>query len=130
MKAARSATSVLPKPTSPQISRSIGRPAARSSITSAMARAWSSVSAKGKRAQNSSQVPSGGGITAASRTWRAAAVRISSAAMSRMRCFIRALRACQAVPPSLSSATPWPSLPKRDRTSMFSTGRNSFSSPS
>ena len=36
--AARSATSVLPKPTSPQISRSIGLPAARSSSTSAMAR--------------------------------------------------------------------------------------------
>ena len=39
MNAARSATSVLPKPTSPQISRSIGRPEARSSSTSAMARA-------------------------------------------------------------------------------------------
>ena len=37
-KAARSATSVLPKPTSPQIRRSIGRPEARSSSTSAMAR--------------------------------------------------------------------------------------------
>ena len=59
-KAARSATSVLPKPTSPQISRSIGRPEARSSTTSPMARCWSSVSAKGKRAQNSSQAPSGG----------------------------------------------------------------------
>ncbi len=59
-KAARSATSVLPKPTSPQISRSIGRPEAMSSSTSAMARDWSSVSAKGKRAQNSSQLPSAG----------------------------------------------------------------------
>ena len=54
IKAARRATSVLPKPTSPQISRSIGRPAAKSSITSAMARAWSSVSTNGKRAANSS----------------------------------------------------------------------------
>ncbi len=44
MKAARNATSVLPKPTSPQISRSIGRPEARSASTSAMARSWSSVS--------------------------------------------------------------------------------------
>ena len=34
--AARSATSVLPKPTSPQISRSIGRPLARSSSTAPM----------------------------------------------------------------------------------------------
>ena len=33
MKVARNATSVLPKPTSPQISRSIGRPADRSSRT-------------------------------------------------------------------------------------------------
>ena len=45
--AARSATSVLPKPTSPHTSRSIGRPAARSSSTSAVARSWSSVSAQG-----------------------------------------------------------------------------------
>ena len=44
MKAARSATSVLPKPTSPQISRSIGRPEARSASTAAMAASWSSVS--------------------------------------------------------------------------------------
>ena len=38
-KAARSATSVLPKPTSPQISRSIGLPAARSSVTASIAAA-------------------------------------------------------------------------------------------
>ncbi len=128
-KAARRATSVLPKPTSPQISRSIGRPAARSSSTSAMARAWSSVSANGKRAQNSSQAPSCGVRLVASRTRRAAAVRISSPAMSRMRCFIRALRFCQDAPPSLSSVAP-PSAPKRLSISMFSTGRNSLSSPS
>ena len=42
--AARSATSVLPKPTSPQISRSIGRPLARSSSTASMLVVWSSVS--------------------------------------------------------------------------------------
>jgi hypothetical protein len=42
--AARNATSVLPKPTSPQIRRSIGRSWERSSITSSIARAWSSVS--------------------------------------------------------------------------------------
>ena len=35
-KAARSATSVLPKPTSPQTSRSIGRPEARSSSTASI----------------------------------------------------------------------------------------------
>ncbi len=43
-KAARSATSVLPKPTSPQISRSIGRPVARSSSVASIAVCWSSVS--------------------------------------------------------------------------------------
>ena len=43
-KAARKATSVLPKPTSPQISRSIGRPLAMSSSTAAIAESWSSVS--------------------------------------------------------------------------------------
>ena len=59
-KAARRATSVLPKPTSPQISRSIGLPADRSSSTSSMALSWSSVSSYGKRAQNSSNRPCGG----------------------------------------------------------------------
>ena len=43
-KAARMATSVLPKPTSPQTSRSMGVPDARSSSVSAMAFNWSSVS--------------------------------------------------------------------------------------
>ncbi len=43
-KAARNATSVLPKPTSPQISRSIGRPEPRSLIVASMAASWSSVS--------------------------------------------------------------------------------------
>jgi hypothetical protein len=43
-KAARMATSVLPKPTSPTISRSIGLPASRSAITSEIAVSWSSVS--------------------------------------------------------------------------------------
>ena len=42
--AARSATSVLPKPTSPQTSRSIGRGASRSSFTASIAVRWSSVS--------------------------------------------------------------------------------------
>ena len=64
----------LAEATSPQISRSIGRPEARSSSTSAMARDWSSVSANGKRAQNSSKVPSGGVMMSASRTCRDAAI--------------------------------------------------------
>ena len=99
-----------------------------SSSTSAMARAWSSVSAKGKRAQNSSQAPSAGVMEVASRRRRSAAVRIRAPAMSWMRCFIFALRVCQPAPPSLSRDTPWVSEPKRLSSSMFSTGRNSFSS--
>ena len=46
--AARSATSVLPKPTSPQTSRSIGLPAVRSAITASIAACWSGVSSNGE----------------------------------------------------------------------------------
>ena len=48
LKAARTATSVLPKPTSPHTRRSIGRSASMSAVTSAMARAWSGVSVNPK----------------------------------------------------------------------------------
>jgi hypothetical protein len=129
-KAARSATSVLPKPTSPQMSRSIGRPAAKSSSTSLMARNWSSVSAKGKLEQNSSHAPSGGVTSGASFICRSAATRINWPAMSAMRCLAFALRFCQEAPPSLSNCTPALSLPKRESSSIFSTGRNSLSPPS
>jgi transcription-repair coupling factor (superfamily II helicase) len=47
-KAARMATSVLPKPTSPHTTRSMGRGEAMSSSTASMARAWSGGSSKGK----------------------------------------------------------------------------------
>ena len=53
-KAARSATSVLPKPTSPQIRRSIGLPEVMSSITALIAAAWSGVSSKPKLSANAS----------------------------------------------------------------------------
>ena len=53
LKAARMATSVLPKPTSPQIRRSIGRGASMSRLTSSMARSWSGVSVKWKEFSNS-----------------------------------------------------------------------------
>ncbi len=43
-KAARSATSVLPKPTSPHTSRSMGRPDPKSPSTASMEVSWSSVS--------------------------------------------------------------------------------------
>ncbi|MNS89231.1 hypothetical protein D3C72_1232370 [compost metagenome] len=48
MNAARSATSVLPKPTSPQTRRSIGLPEVMSLMTLWMASAWSGVSSKPK----------------------------------------------------------------------------------
>ena len=43
LKTARIATSVLPNPTSPQTSRSIGRGSSMSALTSSMAWAWSAV---------------------------------------------------------------------------------------
>ena len=49
------------------------------------------------------QGPPGGTITGASFKARAAAMSMSLPAISRMRCFSRALRDCQATPPSLSS---------------------------
>ena len=67
-KAALSATSVLPKPTSPHTSRSIGLPEPRSSSTAPMLEAWSSVSPYGKRATNSSNAPSGGAMAGACRS--------------------------------------------------------------
>ena len=52
-KAARKATSVLPKPTSPQISRSIGRSRLMSCLIEPSALSWSSVSVYGNSASNS-----------------------------------------------------------------------------
>src|SRR5213592_924381 len=49
--AARTATSVLPKPTSPQTRRSIGCGASRSSLTASIAVRWSSVSRYGNSLQ-------------------------------------------------------------------------------
>jgi hypothetical protein len=54
--AARSATSVLPKPTSPQITRSIGRAVVMSAMTSSIAWRWSGVSSKGKASRKSGVV--------------------------------------------------------------------------
>ena len=48
LKAARTATSVLPYPTSPTITRSMGTARSMSPFTASMASIWSSVSTKGK----------------------------------------------------------------------------------
>ena len=109
--AARSATSVLPKPTSPHTRRSIGLPSARSCSTSSIARSWSSVSSHGKRSTNCSQLASSRSSTGALRSARAAAVRNSSLAIWRMRSLSRALRFCQPSPPSLSSTAASSPLP-------------------
>ena len=118
------ATSVFPKPTSPQIKRSIGKPAPRSSITSEMAVSWSSVSWYGKRAQNASHIPTVGSNMGAFRSARSAATRINFSAISRMRSFNFPFLACQAPPPKRSRKPS--SCPYRDNNSMFSTGKNNF----
>ena len=82
--AARSAISVLPKPTSPQTSRSIGRPEARSARTAAMARAWSGVSVKGKRAAKRSNAGRGGASAGALACSRSRASPVSRRALSAM----------------------------------------------
>ena len=53
LNAARMATSVLPKPTSPQIKRSIGLARSMSAFVSPMARSWSGVSSKMNAPSNS-----------------------------------------------------------------------------
>ena len=53
LNAARMATSVLPKPTSPQIRRSIGLGSSMSTLEAAMAFTWSIVSSNSKLASNS-----------------------------------------------------------------------------
>ena len=72
LNAARTATSVLPNPTSPHTSRSIGRSDSMSSLTTSMAASWSSVSSNGKdssrRAIHSSSAPCGGFVA----DWRRA----------------------------------------------------------
>ncbi len=99
-KAARSATSVLPKPTSPQTTRSIALPEARSAITASIACNWSGVSSNGNAAANCA-------YSARSKTsacpWRASrcAYRASSsAAASRTFCAALRLARSQALPPS------------------------------
>ena len=85
-KAARSATSVLPKPTSPQTSRSIGRPLARSSIVSAMAFPGLRFPDRESARRIRHRGLAADRWRAAIFSSRAAAMRISSAAISRTRC--------------------------------------------
>ena len=89
-KAARTATSVLPKPTSPQTTRSIGWLLARSRRVASMAASWSGVSSNGKVAANGSYIARSTSSAKPARALRLAWISSSSAATSRT--FSAALR--------------------------------------
>ncbi len=102
---ARSATSVLPKPTSPQTSRSIGRPEARSAISASTAAAWSGVGAKPKPAANRSISLAGGARTGASVSRRARAASSIRRAVRAMVASASRRRRGHVPPSSLSRVT-------------------------
>ncbi len=103
--AARSATSVLPKPTSPQTRRSIGRAEARSASAPSTARAWSGVSGKPKPAPKRSISRSGGTRAGAFAFARSpAASSMARAARARPASVVSRRRA-QVPPSSLSRVT-------------------------
>ena len=103
-KAARSATSVLPKPTSPQISRSIGLPADEVVHDR---RRWPSAGRRSPRRGSAPRTRRRALRRDQHRRARASAARrrcgSAAPAMSSSRRFSFALRDCQAPPPSLSS---------------------------
>ena len=72
LKAARIATSVLPKPTSPTNKRSIGRSSSISCLISLIERIWSSVSTYEKPESNSSWLASSGEKAKPFLAWRSA----------------------------------------------------------
>ena len=111
MKAARTATSVFPKPTSPHTSRSIGRGASRSSFTASIACIWSSVSryANDASSRSSQSPPTSNAWPGA--CWRRAYRASSSPASSRTDSRARLLRFAHALPPSLDSAGDFASAP-------------------
>ena len=84
MNAARIATSVLPKPTSPHTTRSMGFSVARSCSTWRMASAWSAVSSNGKLLANAWYSSSRCGSAGPRFAWRCAYRSSNSAATSRI----------------------------------------------
>jgi hypothetical protein len=72
LNAARIATSVLPNPTSPHTSRSIGCARSMSRVTSRMAEDWSGVSSYGNDADNARSAAVSGGKAVPLSTSRAA----------------------------------------------------------
>ena len=101
LNAARTATSVLPKPTSPHTSRSIGCGASRSCLTASIATPWSSVSSNGNEASRRAIHSSSGGSGGRVAVWRRAYSASSSPASSRTATRARLLSVLQALPPSL-----------------------------
>ncbi len=97
---ARMATSVLPKPTSPQTSRSMGRGRSMSSLTSSMARSWSTVSTNGNDDSSSAchgvSGPKAWPETSSRRRYRAT----SSSAISCTAARARDRAFCHSEPPS------------------------------
>ena len=111
LKAARIAISVLPKPTSPQIRRSIGRGRSMSSATASMARCWSGVSRCAKRRSSSRVSSSSAGKANPFAAARASYSAISSPAISRTAARARDFIRSHALPPSLERAGAEPSAP-------------------
>ena len=128
--AARIATSVLPYPTSPQTSRSIGRGEERSDSTSRITCSWSGVSSWGNAASNSRKTASGGETGAFSASWRFACRSTSSWAIASRSSRTFRLARCHAVPPRRDScARPSSDATYRCTLDIFSTGTNSRSPP-
>ena len=101
LNAARTATSVLPKPTSPEISRSMGTAASMSCFTSLMVVSWSGVSMNGKDSSSSRCH----GVSAA-KVWPREAIRaeyrrINSPAICLVALFALDLVEAQSEPPIL-----------------------------
>ncbi len=110
LKAARKATSVLPKPTSPHKSRSIGASLSMSSLISPTHRSWSSVSSNSNLFSKSlCHSPSRGKAKPFS-CIRWAYSCISSLAMSFTAARTRAFCFCHSWPPRRCSFTPASSL--------------------
>ncbi|OPZ31566.1 MAG: hypothetical protein BWY99_02889 [Synergistetes bacterium ADurb.BinA166] len=104
-KAARSATSVFPYPTSPTSSLSMGKRRSISSRISEMATSWSFVSAWGKERSNWSKRSSRGGNANPSTSSRFAYSSSSARTSCRTRSFVLATLFFHLVPRSESSCT-------------------------
>ncbi len=111
LNAARSATSVLPYPTSPHTRRSIGRGASMSRFTSSIARSWSGVSSYGKASSISRCHGESGANACPPARSRSAYNCRSSRAISRVRSRTRRFSRSHSLPPSRWIWGVWLSAP-------------------